>query len=184
MRSFGFLMLFAALPIVALAQGDPSQGRMNARVTEMEKAKDSASNGENDRKFAKDALTMGLTESEIGKFVAQNASSNAVKQFAEKASTDKQKANPKLREIAASYQIPVPEGPKRSARLDKLSKLSGEELDRAYVKDELKERQHSERDFYMESLNGVNPDVKDFAAKNLPVLYDQIEQLKSLEKGK
>jgi len=60
-------MLFAALPIVALAQGDPSQGRMNARVTEMEKAKDSASNGENDRKFAKDALTMGLTESEIGK---------------------------------------------------------------------------------------------------------------------
>jgi len=78
----------------------------------------------------------------------------------------------------------VPEGPKRSARLDKLSKLSGEELGRAYVKDELKERQHSERDFYMESLNGVNPDVKDFAAKNLPVLHDQIEQLKSLEKGK
>jgi hypothetical protein len=46
----------------------------------------------------------------------------------------------------------------------------------------MKERQRGERD--LESLNGVIPELKDFAAKNRRTLQDQTTQLKSLETGK
>ena len=185
MRTLCLLSIAASFSTVVFAQGNPSQGRMNDKMTEVAKGSTGA-NGADDMKFAKNAMIFGLTELQLGKLAAEKASSDSVRQFAQKVAEAQEKANAQLKQIAANFKIPVPDevDPKHASRVDKLSKLSGEEFDKAYVKDELKEREHNDRDFYMESMNGSNPALKDFAAKNRTAMEDQIEQLKALEKGK
>jgi len=185
MRTLFLLSLAAVCSTLVFAQGNPSQGRMNDRLAEEAKGSVKGNSGD-DLKFAKNAMTFGLTELQIAKLASEKASSDAVKQFAQKTAEDQEKANAQLKQIAANSKIPVPDevDPKHASRVEKLSKLSGEEFDKAYVKDALKEREHNDRDFYMESLNGGNPGLKDFAAKNHDALQAQIDQLKTLDKGK
>jgi putative membrane protein len=185
MRTLCFLAISAGFSTVAFAQGNTSL-RDNDHLAEQAKAMSGSGVTSDDKKFAKNAMVFGLTEVQIAKLASEKASSDAVKQFAQKVADAQEKANVQLKQLAANSKIPVPDDvdPKHATRLDKLSKLSGEEFDKAYVKDALKEREHNDRDYYMESLNGGNPGLKDFAAKNHDALQAQIDQLKSLDKGK
>jgi putative membrane protein len=182
MRTLFLLALAAGFSTVVFAQ-NPSQGQMNERM--MKEAEGiHAGISSDDAKFAKNAMTFGLTEIQLAKLASDKASSDSVKQFAQKVAQDQEKANSQLKQIATNFKIAVPDqvDPKHASRVDKLSKLSGDEFDKAYVKDELKEREHNDRDFYMESLNAANPALKDFAAKNHDAMQAQIDQLKGMEK--
>src|SRR5271155_4883646 len=141
MRTLCLLALSAGFSTGAFAQ---TSLRDNDHLTEQAKALASSGVTSDDKKFAKSAMVYGLTEVQIAKLASEKASSDAVKQFAQKVADAQEKANAQLKQIAANSKIPVPDDvdPKHATRLDKLSKLSGEEFDKAYVKDEIKEREH------------------------------------------
>jgi len=93
---------------------------------------DTKAKGE-DGKFLKDAALGGMTEVELGKLAVQKASRDDVKQFGQKMVHDHTRANHQLKQIASQENIPVPEtlDSKHQSRIDKLSKLSGEDFDKA-----------------------------------------------------
>ena len=139
----------------------------------------------NDKKFLKDAALGGMSEVELGKVAAQKATNPDVKQFAQKMVDDHTKANEQLKQVASKASIEVPDSldSKHQSRIDKLSKLSGEAFDKAYVKDQLKDHENDVKDFQAEAQNGTNPEVKTFASNTLPTLQEHLELVKNLNKS-
>ena len=139
-----------------------------------------------EKRFVKDALLGGMTDVELGKVAIEKASGDPVKQFAQKMIDDHSKANDELKQLAAKESIDVPDAldSKRQSRIDKLSKLSGADFDRAYIKDQVKDHQNDVREFQAEAQNGNDPAVKGFASKTLPVLEEHLRMIKELDKGK
>jgi len=140
---------------------------------------------QDDKKFAKEAAIGGLTEVELGKLAQQKASSDAVKQFAQKMVDDHTKANEELKQVASKEGLEIPDAPdkKHQSRIDKLGKLSGADFDKAYIKDQVKDHKEDVRKFEGESKNGTVPGVKDFATKTLPTLEQHLQMVKGLEKS-
>lgn len=144
------------------------------------------SNKIDEKRFVKDALLGGLTEVELGKLAVDKASNDAVKQFGQKMIDDHSKANEELKAIATKEKIDVPDSldSKHQSRVEKLSKLSGADFDKAYIKDQLKDHQQDVREFQQEAKSGTDPDVKSFASKTLPTLEEHLSMVKELDKGK
>ena len=139
-----------------------------------------------EKRFVKDALLAGMTEVELGKVALEKASSDHVKQFAQKMIDDHSKANEDLKQLASKENINVPDSldSKHQSRVEKLSKLSGADFDRAYIKDQLKDHQQDVQEFQQEAQRGSDPDVKSFASKTLPVLKEHLSMAKDLDKAK
>ena len=138
-----------------------------------------------DKKFLKDAAVGGIAEVELGKLATQKASSDAVKQFGQKMVDDHSKANDVLKQVASQEGVTVPDSldSKHQSRVDKLSKLSGADFDRAYVKDQLKDHRKDVSEFKREADNGSNANIKNFAAKTLPILEEHLSMVKDLNKS-
>jgi len=119
-----------------------------------------------DKRFLKNAALGGMAEVELGKLAAQKGTSEDVKQFGQKMVDDHSKANDQLKEVAAKAQVEVPSSldPKHQKALDKLSKLSGEKFDKAYVKNMVKDHNKDVAEFQAEAQNGTDPNVKQFAS--------------------
>ena len=126
-----------------------------------------------------------MAEVELGKLATQKASRDDIKQFGQKIVDDHTKANDQLKEVATKENIPIPDAldSKHQARIDKLSKLSGEDFDKAFVKDQLKDHQAEVRDFSAEAQSGTDANVKTFASNVLPTLQQHLEQVKDLNKS-
>jgi putative membrane protein len=138
-----------------------------------------------DKKFVENAALGGMAEVELGKLATQKASSDAVKQFGQKMVDDHSKANDQLKEIASKENISIPASldSKHQSRIEKLSKLSGPDFDKAYVKDQLKDHKKDVSQFKSEAENGSNPNIKQFASTTLPILQEHLSMVQDLNKN-
>ncbi|HLY19536.1 MAG TPA: DUF4142 domain-containing protein [Bryobacteraceae bacterium] len=139
-----------------------------------------------DKKFVQDAAMGGMTAVELGKLAAEKGSSDAVKQFGQRMVDDHTKATEELKKLADAKSINIPGSldSKHRSRVDKLSKLSGAQFDKAYIKDQLKDHEQDVRDFQTEAQKGNDVAVKEFAAKTLPTLQEHLNMAKGINKGK
>ncbi len=135
-----------------------------------------------DKKFVREAAQGGLAEVELGKLATEKASNDEVKKFGQHMVDDHTKAGDELKEVASSKGIQIAQQLSAKDKLTKerLSKLSGEQFDKAYMADMVKDHTQDVADFERESRSGVNPDVKDFAAKTLPTLKDHLRQAREI----
>jgi putative membrane protein len=136
-----------------------------------------------DNHFAMEAAAGGMAEVKLGQLAADKGSSDFVKQFGQKMVTDHGKANDDLKAVAQKDNITLPTDimPKDQALYDKLSKMSGKQFDTAYVAAMKKDHMKDVADFKKESMNGKNPDVKDFATQTLPVVQSHLQMLQSMK---
>src|SRR6202050_1959016 len=90
-----------------------------------------------DKKFVREAAQGGMAEVELGKLAVQNASSDDVKKFGQRMIDDHRKTNDKLKEVASKEGITLPNSLAATDQAIKtrLSKLSGDQFDKAYMKD-------------------------------------------------
>jgi|SRR4051794_15807796 len=166
----------------AQSPSTPTQPELNAPTNQNP---DTSTSKVDDKKFVKDAALGGMTEVELGKLAAQKATRDDVKQFGQKMVDDHTKANDQLKEVATKQNIPIPDSldSKHQGRINKLSKLSGPDFDKAYVKDQLKDHETDVRAFSAEAQNGNNPEIKAFAATTLPILQEHLSMVKDLSKS-
>src|ERR1700760_2261714 len=89
-----------------------------------------------DKTFATEAADGGLAEVQLGQLAAQKASSPQVKEFAQRMVADHTQANQDLMQLAKSENLNLPTQPnnKHKAELDRLSAMSGNAFDAAYMK--------------------------------------------------
>jgi putative membrane protein len=125
-----------------------------------------------------------MAEVELGKLATQKAASDAVKQFGQKMVDDHSKANDQLKQVASKENITIPDSldSKHQSRIEKLSKLSGPEFDKAYIKDQVKDHKQDVSEFKSEANNGSDPNIKQFASNTLPILEQHLTMAKDLNK--
>ncbi len=164
----------ALLPLAVSAQTNTMSNSSSG--SQMEKV--SAS----DKKFVKQAAEGGMAEVELGKLAAEKASNPDVKKFGQRMVDDHTKVNEQLKEVASSQGIDLPDKLTAKDEMTKehLSKLSGEQFDRAYMSDMVKDHTQDVADFQRESNSATDPAVKQFAQKIVPILEDHLKEAKEI----
>jgi putative membrane protein len=177
----------ALVPVISVAQSSGSAGSMiqsgatNQSGTNQDK-QNTGTTMSADKKFMRDAAQGGMAEVELGKLATEKASSDDVKRFGQRMVDDHSKANDELKQIASSEGVTLPDtlNAKDKALKVRLSKLSGENFDRAYMESMVKDHKKDVADFQKESASGSDPQVKQFASKTLPTLQDHLQQAQSI----
>jgi putative membrane protein len=136
-----------------------------------------------DRKFMMNVARDGMAEVELGKLAAQKGNSDAVKQFGQRMADDHGKANDELKNLAQQKGLTVPTDldSKHKQVMDRLSKLSGADFDRAYVNDMVRDHRKDVAEFKREADRAKDPDLKSWAQKTLPTLEDHLKQVQQLQ---
>jgi putative membrane protein len=131
-----------------------------------------------DRKFVDDAAGGGMAEVALGKLAEQKAGNAQVREFGSRMVTDHGKANDELKSLASAkgMQLPAAMPKKHQAAVDKLSKLSGTDFDKAYMKHMVDDHKMDVSKFDKQAKSGTDPDLKAWAAKTLPTLQDHLQQ--------
>jgi putative membrane protein len=135
-----------------------------------------------DSKFIHEAAAGGMAEVELGRLAADKASSPDVKQFGQRMIDDHGKANDELKSLASQKGVTLPPSPDaaQKATQARLTKLSGDAFDRAYMQDMVKDHDKDVAAFKRASTMAADADLKAWAAKTLPTLEEHQKQAKSI----
>jgi len=192
---FRMTNLCAALLSLGLATGVSAQSNKNnygnndvpaatqsqGTMTDKDAAKQNGAMSSGDRKFVDKAAMGGMAEVQLGQLAEQKASSDEVKQFAQKMTDDHSKANDELKQLASSKGVQVPTTLDKSQQkeMQKLQKLSGADFDREYMKHMVSDHKQDVSAFEKESKSGKDADVKSFATSTLPTLQEHMQMAQS-----
>lgn len=182
-----FALVLAGAVGAAAAQQDQANPSTGSSANQSSSAKTSPVLSMADQKFIKNAADGGMAEVELGQLAVEKGSSDKVKKFGQRMVDDHSKANDRLKEIAVQKGIDLPTTPgaKQRATKDRLSKLSGDQFDKAYMTDMLADHKKDVAEFRRESKAAKDTDIKSFASETLPTLEEHLKQAQSLApKGK
>jgi len=131
-----------------------------------------------DATFIKKAAGGGMAEVELGRLATEKASNPEVKQFGQRMVDDHSKANDQLKQVAAEKHVTLPTGisAKDKATKAKLEALSGDQFDRAYMEDMVKDHKQDVAEFQKASKSASDPQIKDWASQTLPTLQDHLKE--------
>lgn len=136
-----------------------------------------------DAKFMITAAEGGLAEVEMGRMALERASSEAVKQYAQRMIDDHARTGDELKQLAATKGIRLPTGPspRQMSLMEKLRQKTGADFDRMYIKEGgVKAHQSMEKLFQKESTQGKDADVRAFAAKTLPAVQEHLRMARDM----
>jgi putative membrane protein len=136
-----------------------------------------------DAGFMTTATRGGLAEVQLGQLAQRNGRSPAVKRLGERLVADHTRANQELMTLAQQKQITPPDsmGAEHQAVYDRLAALRGRAFDRAFAQAMAQDHREDIQAFQTEARDGTDPDVKAFAARQLPVLQEHMRMAQQLE---
>ena len=135
--------------------------------------------------FARDAAIGGIAEVELGRLAVQKAASPKVRQFGQKMIDDHSKANADLQTAAQTQGIALPTeiDSRHKAKMGELSKLSGFEFDKAYMKDMVKDHEKDVAEFEKAAKMSGDTPVRGFAEKALPTLREHLRMAREVSQS-
>lgn len=178
------LPLALGISMLATAQDSSTQGATSTGGSAQSSQSESKSGGvaQADKSFVMKAAQGGMAEVELGNLAKEKAQSEEVKQFAQRMVDDHGKANEELKSIAQQKGITLPTSlpAKEQKTKDKLSNLSGEQFDRAYMQHMVMDHKKDVAEFKKASNNCKDNDIKQFASNTLPTLQDHLKQAQQI----
>jgi putative membrane protein len=107
-------------------------------------------------------------------------SNKAVKNLGDRMVRDHRKAGDQLKHIACRKGVMLRDSmnAKDKALYDRLSRLSGDAFDKAYMRAIIDDHQQDVSDFRQESQNAKDPDVRQVASQTLPALEEHLRMAK------
>ncbi len=138
-----------------------------------------------DKKFVSGALEGGMAEVALGKLALEKSSNPEVKQFAQRMVDDHTKLGDEMKPIAEQIGVKVPTGlsKKDQATEAKLSALSGQQFDKAYIETMVKDHKKDYSEFQSEAKSAVIPSVKQAAASGEPVIKSHLDSIEQIAKS-
>jgi putative membrane protein len=139
-----------------------------------------------DQTFMMSAAQAGMVEVKLGEVAAKKGTKADIKEFGTMMVTDHSKANKELQAIAAKNGVTLPSklDAVHKEKVDKISNLSGEQFDKAYISEMVKDHEKVAAEFEKASKTAQNPELKSFAASTLPVIKTHLKHAKALASGK
>jgi len=135
-----------------------------------------------DQDFAMKAAGGGQMEVDLGQLAASKATSNDVKDFANRMVTDHGKAGDELKSILSQKGATPPAKPsaEETKTSNELTKKSGAAFDKAYMSDMVKDHEKDAKEFEKASKSVQDPDLKNWATKTLTVVQDHLKMAKDI----
>ena len=133
-----------------------------------------------DKDFIMKAAQGGMAEVALGTLAAQQGTDAGVKSFGNRMTNDHGKANDELKALATNKGLALPmdldaEGQKTQKEL---SKKIGEDFDKAYMDDMVKDHEKDVAEFHKETTAAQDADLKAWVSKTLPTLQDHLKLAK------
>jgi putative membrane protein len=197
LATFAASMLLCGVTAIAQAPGSMQQpgatpgspqqtqpGAMNNPINQNPEV-DATPNGQTsipDRIFVKNALEGGMAEVQLGQLALQKSTNDEVKQFAQKMVDDHTKMGDQMKTVAQQIGVKIPDGPSKKDKetIAKLQALNGDDFDKAYMKDMVKDHKADLNDFKMEASGGSNPAVKDAASQGSQVISQHLQMAEQI----
>jgi putative membrane protein len=125
-----------------------------------------------DRQFLTKAAEGSMAEIEMGKLAQERGSSEHVKELGKQLAEDHQKSLDQVRTIAESKGMTLPQevSKKDKAEHDRLSGMSGDAFDRAFLRATQQDHKKDIAEYKRQAERSTDPDVKQYAQSTLPVL--------------
>ena len=133
--------------------------------------------------FIKEAASGSLMEIELARYAQQNAQNARVKNYAAMMVRDHSKVNDELKGIASSKNLTLPTTMEDNHRemMSDIQKKTGADFDRAYMKEMVDDHEKDVNKFKrFAEEDDVDPDLKSFASKTLPVLLMHQDSAKKI----
>jgi putative membrane protein len=139
-----------------------------------------------DETFMMSAAQGGMTEVKLGEVAAKKASKPNVKQFGTMMVSDHSKADKELQAIAAKngFTLPSKLDATHKEKIEKISKLSGQYFDKAYVAEMVKDHEKVAAEFEKASKTAQNVELKSFTVNTLPVIKHHLKEAKAIAGNK
>jgi putative membrane protein len=179
----GLAMLASALSLDAQSSTPASKAQPAAAAKSAQTAAERTA-GNPDTRFVMGAAEGGMAEIELGQLAADKASNSKVKEFGQRMVADHTKAGDELKALATSKHIMLPTSvsPRSKATKDRLSKLSGQSFDRAYMAEMVKGHLSASMDFRKEATSGHDPQIKEWATRTLITVDDHLTAAREIQK--
>jgi len=136
-----------------------------------------------DAGFIVDAANGGMAEIDLGKLAQQKGISKQVKNFGAMMVKDHSKINDFIKAIAVTKNISIPRAPGAGEQktIRKLSSKSGKDFDKAYIDNMIDDHKKDIKIFETAAKKCLDPDVKSFAAKTLPILQEHLDAINAIK---
>lgn len=194
------LLLFISIPLVLASCNDQSGNKNRDNNNRKDNNKSNSvrdidtvsqstllpvlrfSDQDEDMDFVRDAASGGLMEVELGRLAGEKAVNQRVKAFGEMMVRDHQKSNDELKSIAKGKNMNVPDEmlDKERDMFENLQNESGNDFDKAYMKQMAAAHDKDVALFRKQSEDGKDAELKAFAAKYLPILQMHLDSAKSI----
>jgi len=135
-----------------------------------------------DEQFAQMAEQINLTEIAAGTHAQTKGKSSEVQQFGKQMVTDHSAANKKLTAAAKNTTLTGKLDAKHQAKVDKLTGLSGDAFDRAYMDEMVKGHKMAASLMEHEATNGKDAGLKAYAAEILPGVRTHLQKAQQIWK--
>jgi putative membrane protein len=142
-----------------------------------------ATGGTRDVDFLREQLALGGKEVGLARLAAERAARPEVKKFAEVVVRDHQQAAEDLRQIASTQQVNAAEGEELKTERERLSALTGAQFDREYLDEIIADHEDAAGDLERAS-KGDDPEIRQWAAKHLPMVQRRLEEARQLRAAK
>lgn len=138
---------------------------------------------EYDSEFMTKAASGGILEVQLGKEVAQRATTPEARQAAQMMVTDHTRANDELKALAAKKGLTLPPtlGDDQKKIFDEVLAKQGFDLDKKCVKEMVKDHQEDIQEFTDASTKAGDPEIKALATKTVPVLKAHLAMFEKLQ---
>jgi putative membrane protein len=136
-----------------------------------------------DRSFVVKAAAGSMAEIKFGHLGADKASNPQVKQFAQRMVEDHAKVNEDLMSVARELELASPHAlrPEDLEAYERISKLSGEEFDRAFLAHLVQDHARDLQMFRQKAQRAEHDRVREFAASKLPLLEQHYRRAQQLQ---
>jgi len=175
---------YAALEFDVLPQKEVQANGVKSSDEAKAKKDATVSLSSSDLSFIQRIANDGQSVEQAALYVASKTTNNEVRNYAALMGKEHGQANQKLRELAARRHIETPADPVGLLRekLDRLRQLSGSKMDQAFLMN-FGVQAHMDLIalFEVEAAQSSDPELKDFATKQLPKLRKHYEQGKALQ---
>lgn len=138
-----------------------------------------------DADFLVNAASGGMLEVQLGQLAQTNSLNQRVKNFGAMMIKDHGEAGEKLKALAASKNITLPDSISNHQQKEKerLQQKRGNAFDEAYINIMVDDHKKDIREFEKEATSGTNEDIKAFASNNLPLLHMHLDSAASIQKA-
>jgi putative membrane protein len=138
-----------------------------------------------EKNFVMEAARSSMAEKELSDLAEQKARNESVKDLAKEIKSEHTQVVDKLQQIASNNNVSLPSDVSKSDRtiIDRLQKLSGEEFDKEYMKQTVKEHQKDVENYRQQARSAKDQEVKDYAQNTLPTLEQHLDRARQVSES-